>query len=333
MTFRLVAMLVLLTLAWSPSLKAEWLYHGNCESTVDPETTTMSIISACVKAGAGSWLVQKSKTENDIQPDALHRADGSLGVFLTPWVSFHTEGHVNVYVSRATQLTSNREAQRDSWIVQVGNNALSRHRVHFGQGRPVYRIDHQQRKETEYAWSLRSFEAPVVNFASYVYDNQLDWTVQLSYGALPDINLKPNERLFTAARFMHDISALEGTRIAVGGWGDGLLRRMFSLGLLNVNGKGDATSIEVTRSFSRRPYDPEEFKQNIRASYLSHEQQNTRIKFQYDDFFREIRIAGLGAVYVIHENADIELQFGYAKHEDTPSKSHWFMTAHTGVHL
>lgn len=333
MVLRLRIFLSIIILAWSIPTQAEWLYHGLCETSEDPAVTAPSLINVCVKASAGSWLIQKSKNENNVQPDALHRAAGSIGLYVSPWIAFYASGHANVFISRNTQNTTNRDVARDSWLVQVGNNALSRHRVHLGRGRPTYRIDHQQRKEIEYAWGLDSFESPIVDYASYVYDNQMDWTFQGAYGQLVENKYSGKQRLFAAARLMHDIAALEGTRIVLGGFGDGLIRRTASLGMININGKGDETSIEVTRSFSYYPYDPKEFKQNIRISYLSHEQDKTRLKFQYDDSFRKIRLAGFGAVYSIREYANFEVHTGYAKHEDNKSLSHVFMVLHAGAYL
>jgi hypothetical protein len=326
-------LLKVLLVAWSTSSYSKFLYHGACTVKTDPEAQDLNLLSVCAKGQAGSWLSRESKVENDIQPPILYRADGDLTLTITPWVLVNITGHASLYRSQENNKVVNKENQRDGWLVQLGNNAKSRHRLQGGRGKPVYRINHQQRPNLDYMWGLASFDAPIVDYAMYTYDNQLDWTVQFTYGQLIDQQLTAKERLFGSGRAMYDIAALEGTRIVLGGFGDGLLRRSISAGLLNINGKGDETALELTRSFSEYPYDPTDFNQMIRLSYISHEQEHFKYKAQYDDLFKQIRIGGLGIIYIPEKHWDIELQFGYAKNEENSNLSHWFGILHTGVHL
>lgn len=320
-------------LNWPLPGLSKFLYHGNCVLKNDPATASQSPVNICADARAGTWITGKSKAPNLKQPPTLDHAEGELSLFLTPWVSIYGRAHSDVYISRDTRKTVDREQKRDMLFLQFGNNALSRHRIGGGRGKPVYHIDHNQRRQLDFVWGLESFDPPDVDFVNYTYDNQLDWTVQGSYGKLKDLNLNDRQRAFGAARAMYDIAAVEGTRIVVGGFGDGLLRRTLSTGMLNVNGKGDETALEITRAFGLYPYDPNEFRQLIRLSYFSHEQDLVRYKVQYDDYFRHIRLGGLGVVYYPLKYTELELQIGYAKHEDTPSLSHWFAYFHAGVHL
>jgi hypothetical protein len=161
----------------------------------------------------------------------------------------------------------------------------------------------------------------------------LDWTVQSTYGQLIDESLRQDQKMFISGRAMYDIAALEGTRISLGGYNDGLVRRAVDLGILNINGKGDETSLEFTRTFSFNPYKPSEFNQMIRLSYISHLQEKFRYKFQYDDIFSQIRIGGLAALYEPYEYTHIEFMLGYAKREDNKKLSHWFAGLNAGVHL
>jgi hypothetical protein len=252
---------------------------------------------------------------------------------VTPWLSGSVTGHSSLYISRETTNPSLKDARRDGWQIQIGNNALSRHRLSIGNGKPVFRIDHQLRKEIFYAWGLDLFEAPEVDYITYVYDNQLDWTISTTYGQLPDRTLSTKQRMFASGRLMYDVAALEGTRLVIGGYNDGLINRAVSLGMININGRGEQTSIEITRTFSHFPYDPDEFKQNIRIAHLSREQNKTQLRFQYDDFFRFIRIGGLGVIYRPAQMVQFEFETGYAKHEDIPKRSHWYIVGSTGVSL
>ena len=325
--------LTLTILSWPLPGLSKFLYHGDCSLKYDPAFTEPVPVNICANANAGTWITSKSKAPKNIQPPILHHADGDLSLFLTPWVSLSGKAHSNIYISRETGKTVSRDQERDMILLQIGNNALSRHRLGAGRGRPVYRIDHNLRRQLDFAWGLEFFEAPDVDFVNYTYDNHLDWTVQASYGKLNETKLNDRQQAFGAVRGMYDIAALEGTRIVVGGFGDGLLRRSLSVGLLNVNGKGDETALEFARTFGLFPYDPNEFRQLIRLSYLSHEQDRIRYKFQYDDYFRHVRLGGMGVVYNPMKYAELECQIGYAKHEDTGSLSHWFAYLHAGVHL
>jgi len=317
----------------SPVLGSDNFYLGQCLLKQDPQTTNPGLLNICMNGSAGSWIIQKSIVENGMQPPLLHRAEGNLSLLLTPWVGLHASGHVSVFVDRQTQETSNKESQRDSINLQLGNNALSRHRLNFGRGRPAFRLNYMQRPNLEYAWDLDRFLAPYADYGTYTYDNQLDWTIQATYGRLTDASLRSDQRMFGSARIMYDLAALEGTRLSLGAYNDGLVRRAVSLGLLNINGKGDETSLEVTRTFQFNPYAPAEFKQLIRLSYLSHTQDQVRYKFQYDDFFRFIRIGSLGVLFEPYKYTHAEFMLGYAKREDRRKLSHWFAGLNVGAHL
>ena len=315
----------------SSIVQARVLYHGDCELKTDPEKRTQGWVNFCLNADAHIINAQRSKNQDNLIPPTLYLANGDASAFFTPYISFHTRGHAEVYIDRIENKTRYQQSQRDAVVLQIGNNALSRHRFSLGQGRPQTGIDHQQRGNMEYIWGLNKFQAPIVDFASYTYDNQLDLTIQNIYGRLPDSSLSDKQRLFGAGRAMYDIAALEGTRLVFGGYGDGLLRRSINLGILNINGRGDETALEFTRNFARYPYDPKEFKQLIRLSFLSSYQNRSRFKFQYDDIFRQVRIGGIGSVYYLLKNTELETQIGYAKHEDQPRFSHWFAILSVGV--
>lgn len=328
----LTTILSLVLLAETPA-QGSWLNHGDCKAENDPAVSSPGDFNVCAKGKAAAWFVHKSRQADSGQPDVLYSAEGDLTVFVTPWVSASISGHSRIYIGRDTQELTNKDARKDSWNLQIGNNALSRHRLSTGRGKPLFRIDHQLRKEIFYAWGLDTFEATTVDYISYVYDNQLDWTISATYGRLLDASLSDKQRLFASGRLMYDVAALEGTRIVVGGYNDGLVNRAVSLGLININGRGEQTSIEITRTFSHFPYDPDEFKQNIRISHLSREQDKTQIKFQYDDFFRFIRLGGVGVIYRPAPFLHFEFEGGFAKHEDKPKRSHWYIVGSSGVSL
>ncbi len=317
----------------SPVMGDDALLTGQCALKSDPEQTTPGFLNICLNASAGSWIIQQSKVNDSKQPPIMHRADGRLSILLSPWISIHTKGHSSVFVDRQTQRTINKENQGDLSNLQIGNSALSRHRLSAGLGRVPYRLDHNQRPGLEYAWSIDRFLAPKSRFATYTYDNQLDWTLQATYGQLTDESLRPDQKMFVGGRAMHDIAALEGTRISLGGYNDGLVRRAVALGILNVNGKGDETSLEFTRTFSFNPYKPSEFNQLIRLGYISHLQEKFRYKFQYDDIFSQVRIGGMAALYTPYKYTHLEFMLGYAKREDNKKLSHWFAALNAGAHL
>jgi hypothetical protein len=319
--------------SWSIPGMAKFLYHNECVLRDDPKTKEPSIVTTCVNGQAGMWVAQKSKTPPQGQPPSMYRAQGNISLFVTPWLSYTGRAHSSVFISRETKQTTSRETSQDLSLIQIGNNALSRHRVSFGRGSPVYRINHQMRENMGYIWNLGNFDAPLVNFATYTYDNQLDLTVQVTYGINPDQKLSIGRRVLGAGRVMYDLAALEGTRIVIGAFGDGKLRRAASFGMLNANGAGAETALEIVRSFAANPYDPYEFHQNIRLSYLSPREGNSRYTLQYDDEFKFIRLVGLGAVYYVSKNAETEVVLGYAKQEDVQKLSHFYAILRAGVRI
>jgi hypothetical protein len=317
----------------TPVLGNNVLHFGRCILKDDPQSLSPAPINICINGSAGSWVLQKSIVEDSEQPPVMHRADGHLAVLITPWIGVHAWGHTSIFVDRQTKETSGKENERDSLNLQVGNPALSRHRLNIGRGRPSFRLNYNLRPNLEYAWGIDEFLAPVADYGTYTYDNQLDWTLQATYGNLIDEALRSDQKSFASARVMYDLAALEGTRISIGGYNDGLVRRAVSFGILNINGKGDETALEVTRTFQFNPYKPSEFQQLIRLSYLSHKQGEFKYKFQYDDFFRAIRIGGLGVLYEPYRYTQTEFMFGYAKREDNSKLSHWFAGLNIGVNL
>lgn len=333
MSRRLYFLIILALCAWPMPSLAKFLYYNDCALRDDPSQKLPSPLATCVNANAGTWIAQKSKTPPTGQPPIKYHADGRLSLFVTPWLSYTSKSHSSVYISNTTKQTTARETIQDLSLIQIGNNALSRHRISFGRGNPVYRLDHNLRKNIDYAWGLYNFEATFGNFATYTYDNQLDMTIQLTYGINPDRKLSVKQRALGAGRIMYDLAALEGTRIAIGSFGDGTLHRAASFGMLNVNGAGAETCIEMTRAFATNPYDPKEFNQNIRLSYLSQIQDQSRLKFQYDDQFKLIRLVGLGGVYYPSKHAEIELHLGYAKQEDIHKYSHFYGFLHAGIRI
>ena len=103
--------------------------------------------------------------------------------------------------------------------------------------------------------------------------------------------------------------------------------------MININGRGDETALEVARHFRSNPYDPKEFNQLIRLSYLSRVQDKLQYKFQYDDEFKLIRVGGFGFIYNPIKFTEIEIHTGYAKNEQNPDLSHWFAVLKSGVRL
>jgi hypothetical protein len=317
--------------AMSTICHAKFLYHGTCTLKSDPIRTSQSLINLCINANANMIGAQRTKNEDNKPPSSLLYASGDLSLFLTPYVSVHTRGHSQQLIAREDQKSYSRESKRDAFSIQIGNNALSRHRISAGQGRPQTTINHDQRPNMEFIWGIQKFEAPIVDFATYTYDNQVDWIVQTTYGRLPADSISEKQRLFGSTRIMYDVAALEGTRFVLGGFGDGLLRRSVNFGVLNINGRGDETAFEIARQFNLFPYDPKEFTQQIKLSYLSREQDRSRFKFQYDDHFRRARIGGIGGISYFLNYIELESQIGYAKREDQPRFSHWFLIMRIGV--
>ncbi len=324
---------LILALAIPGTAAGGWLHRGSCEIKQDPGVEPLGPLNVCVKGSVGTWFVHKSNTYDQVQPSVMHHAAGDIAIFITPWVSVGASGHSSIYVERDTSRVLGKDTARDELFVQLGNNALSRHRLTAGRGKPLYRLDHQLRREFFYAWNLSNFEPPEVDYVTYVYDNQLDLTLSTTYGQLRDPTVEGEKKVFGSARLMYDFAALEGTRLVVGGYQDGLLRRAVSLGMININGRSEQTSVELTRQFTRQPFNPGDFRQNFRLAYLSSEQDHFQYRFQYDDFFRFIRVGGVGVIYRPLSLFFIEMDVGFAKHEDNPKRSHWYFASSGGLRL
>ena len=307
-----------------------------CELTKDPKTSPPSW-SLCLRGRSGWWTTQNLHlVEGDSQPPWLSDNSGSAHLLLGSWVMVGLSGYARYSQSRTHPVVRVKDARREYAIVQLGNAAIHRHRFMAGVSPLLFGLHRNLNSSWTNRETDRQFYGSPVPMAAYVYDNQKDLTAYVSVGHLADryssdVNRKQTPIYGGSFRVNYDISALEGTRLESSAYSDTDSHRRVSLALLNVNGKGEKTSLEVVRRWTEYPYDPEDFTQLIRFNWEGIAQSFSKFHAQYDDIPDIERIGIVGINWEALERASLNVMIGYRRDEIDRDRSSWL--AVTGIEV
>lgn len=329
----LMASVVLLYGSTAVAAWKDYVKTPPCAMNKDP-AAVFPVMSLCLTGTAGTWMEQRSKVDEDIQPPHLISSRGSATFLFTSWLSVRAEGYALIFQDRATGKTVSREARPETTLVQLGNTSTHRHRLFAGKGRMPFGLN----LNVDKAWSnpLRfdSFFGEAIKIVGYTYDNQQDWTVTLSGGTAENIDSQAKRRQSAlGVRIMYDLAALEGTRLVASFATDELEHRRGEVGAVNVNGKGDITAFEVIRIWSNFPFDPQDFSQLIRLSWSGSTYERIAPHGQYEDQLGVRRIGTLGIKFNAKKNMDLTVTTGYCKDESGDGRNYWLGVAGAEVHL
>ena len=126
------------------------------------------------------------------------------------------------------------------------------------------------------------------------------------------------------SRISYDIAALEGTRLIASFSTTELSQRRGGAAIVNRNGKGERTSLEIVRTWTEFPYDPADFNQLIRINWSGRVSLDLEVKAQYEDVWQTHRIGCLTLRQLIVAPLSIDGSVGYKRSEDGVTRSSWF---------
>jgi len=293
-------------------------------SPVDP-LISQSLYALCLEGTAGVWREQRSKLDEDRPPATVYTATGKVTGTFSNWLVLQSEGHARLSRSTTHSQKDNRDVATDSAILQLGNSAVYRHRLFGGRSRIPFGLNINANGNWSGFEKSNWFFGEPIRLLGYTYDNQRDLIFTVSVGSRNEESSKARERSSAfGVRVMYDMAALEGTRAIVSFSTTELSERHASIALINHNGKGEETTVEIVRKWTQLAYDPTDFDQLIRVNWSGLAGENHRIKAQYEDILDDSRTGSVAYSYRLYQHVSPSLVIGYHKSEDRTHQNYWF---------
>lgn len=309
------------------------IYLPPCTLENDP-AIRVEYFSTCLEGQIGAWVEQRSKVEDGVQPPYLYAGKGRVTTLVSSWLTLQAAGHYRVLQSRKDRAIVNRDAEADTLLAQIGNSSVYRHRLFAGKSAPPFGLDFNTLGDWSGFDTSRYFFSRPVQLAGYTYDNQRDTTWVIAGGENQQLVLGEDKRItILSTRLAYDFAALEGTRMVASFSSTSLSARRGGIALLNRNGKGEQTSMEVVRKWKEFPYDPNDFDQLLRVNWSGKASEESVFKAQYEDIWKVSRIGTLSLVYTFFKPLSGELHIGYYKTENAIERNHWFGVLGVGASL
>ncbi len=350
--------LVLAALAFGGVARAESFADGHvqlgtCELGADPETDEGAEaigVSACARGEAGAEItaVTGAPRENFW----MRYAQGALGLYYGQYLSLQGRAHLRdrLLLARGGKTAAapkDLERETDYALVQVGNPALHRFFLQAGRMSLPFGLDTTWAAESYRTFENRSFWASPRYGASLGIDNKVNTRLDIGYaeaqrtgGARESLDLPSAADLRTvrrqaaaSLRLSYDISALDGSRIVVSGYGENHGVRRMGLGLVNVSRRADTTEFEFVRRLAEPTGGGEAFQQIIRLAYAGAVRGSGRWVVQFDDERYRFRMGTVGQDFRVKEHGLLRLGLAYQKSENGDGKRRWMFTTGLGGQL
>lgn len=311
----------------------DWIQTSPCTLHNDP-AAAFPLFSLCLDGSASEWMEQRTKVEEGIQPPLLLSTRGSATAVMTSWLSLKISGYADFYQNRNTSETPKKDARTENLVMQIGNTSTHRHRVFAGRSRIPFGINFNADTDWAHLSFFDPFFGQPIQLVGYTYDNQKDLTFSVAAGTAANVDADAKKRQSASgARIMYDLSALEGTRLVASFATDELEHRRGQVGAVNVNGKGDVTAFEVVRTWSNYPYDPQDFNQLIRLSWIGLPTERFVPRAQYEDQLGFRRIGTAGVKFHARKHVALSAYGGYSKDESGVGHNYWLGVFGMEVHL
>jgi hypothetical protein len=314
--------LVILVVGFTRSVAIAKIYIGDCNYDADPENG-VGYSDICLKSTLSSTFEQRSAIEDDMQPPTLLDAKFEGTSLLSDWGVMQLAGHSRMWKIRYTNRASELDSKIDRALFQLGNSATARHRISGGLSKKPFGLN-MNLDDAWYGFDVEEqFFGDRMAVASYTYDNRKDFSLSLSIEVGDNTTDEPNRRhLGGTARAAYDFAALEGTRALVSFSNTELSERSFGIALLNMNGKGDRSTVEWVRKWKFFAFDPVDFEQLIRVNWKGAFQYSWSPGIQYEDIWGKSRRGSLSGDYQLDKHAVLMVTLGFqrseAKFSETP---------------
>jgi hypothetical protein len=308
-------------------------FLGNCQYDQDPASKGDSWYTLCIRGKLlGSYI---NRSEDFPKYQDYTYGEAYMGLHLGPLVSIHGRASQDLVVHPIRNQAKNTE----SFFLQLGNSSFHRRRATIGKFQMPFGINDKPLMQTYYKfYKTEKFWETEPYAARLTFDDlattQLDLSVALDHDiakrkqAGRQISADTTE---FAARFIHDISALGGTRFAISWFEKPEKQRRLSLGMMTINRQEATASLEWVRQWNLVTDD--QFEQLIRFDYYESLAESHRWLFEYEDQWRHHWITTLGYDYQPILHCFLRLSASYYRSQIDKSLNHWFGVAGLEVNI
>jgi len=317
---------------------------GSCQMATDPNKSFMTPF-LCLQGTASSEMQFRfaSNEENLV----LNYLQGYGGLHLHKLASLHAEGRrlklFNIVDTDAPPIKD--EQKTESLFLQIGNPALHKVRLSVGRLAMPFGLNHQPGPmvNTLSISADRYWLAPR-HVARLTIDNQSEAQLEIGVAqnespirkardiAEPESRAESSQAL--SVRFAYDISALDGTRILMSGYGQKDGQRRYGIGLLNRAPRGDLTSFEWAMWRDTPGGRGQRRQQFFRFAFEGGFVTDSRIVFNYETEERDYRLVTLGQDFKVFPFAILRISISYYYPDRDPELSNrWLATAGVQVIL
>jgi len=232
----------------------------------------------------------------------------------------------------------------DLALAQVGNPALHRFSFQLGRMPLPFGLDTQWATESYRRFENRLFWDSPRYGASLGIDNKVNTRLDIGFAETQRTPVSKNlsveadprvERGRTAAsaRLSYDISALDGSRLVVSGYGENHGVRRMGFGFVTVSRKFDATEFEFVRRLAEPAGGGVDYQQLLRLAYAGAYRGEARWIVQFDDERFRFRMGTIGQDLRIKSYGLVRLAIAYQKSETGDGQRRWFFTTGLGAAL
>ena len=335
------------------------LYLGDCKLEDDPDGLLPSKelgILACARGSVGAEITAVSGTP--AENNWIRYGSAALGIYIYEWLSL--QGRATFREERMLEKTGRRDLYRDMdyAVLQAGNPAINRVWIDVGRAPLPFGFNLPVASETYQLHTDTGFWQSPRYGATMAIDNKVNTRLDIGYGTdrirgrvtsqgdlqaeaeLPSVPTAvspddPRNRIeltAVAARLTYDVSALDGTRIEVSGYGANHGERRYGLGLMTISRRNDLTELEFVRRQGGLENPSGDFAQIVRLGYRGAWRGSSRLIVELDDERFQHRMGTLGADLraglVI-----VKLSVAYSKSETGDGLHRWSITSGLEVHL
>jgi hypothetical protein len=308
---------------------------GTCALADDPQSAPAGFV-ACVRANAGAEVVNVSGALREnfwVRHGAAY-----LGTHFGEWLSLHIRGEARDVVPYADGAEERLDRHLDYGVVQIGNPSLHKLWLTAGRQRLPFGIDQSGAVESYRMRENRRLWSSPEHGVALSLDDQRRLRLDLGYGndvlsgarrklIAEHVDPLPQETHAFSARLMLDLSALDGSRLVLSGYGENLGERRMGAGFLTTSRKGDLTQFEFVRLLTTPDGNEAPFEQLLRAGYLGAWRDDARWIVQVDDQRLLERSGLLGVDFRLFDVVTLRLAGAYVKREAGIRHRRWYVTS------
>lgn len=325
------------------------LHIGEC--SVSPGVVTPAQLGwdLCLRGNAGAEMELVAAQPR--MHSWLAHGRGDFGLHLNSILALHGGA-----IARQTTLISDpqfktRLVDTEYMLLAIGNPVLHRFRAQLGRMILPFGINGSEAMETvrvlehRYFWSSPRFGGVLLidNLRTTILEigiagdgkQRMTHKAEVFAHAEPlyaEVNKIDGERALSL-RLSHDVSLLDGSKLVASGYAAQSGLRRYGAGFLTQSNQGDETHFEFVRIISTPDGKEDQFKQLLRASYVSTWRGRGRWILQIDDELQRYRLGSLGYDTELAKNARLRLSLNFRRDLSSQETSYWSLAAGMEAHL